>query len=78
MHHPEVRPKPAGSPAPEHEGPAVEPDSHGERTVGPRVSSDCGDVNVEVETVLGTPSQQAVVVQAKVQLRTDRVSLLQR
>ena len=73
--HPEVRPKPAGGPAAEHEGPAMEPDGHREGAV--RSSGHGGYVDVEVETVLGTAGQQAVIVQTKVQLRTDRVPLLQ-
>ena len=65
MHHPEVRPKPAGGPAPEHEGPAVEPDSHWEEVVG---LTDCRDrlVYIQVEAVLRAPRQQAFVIQAKV------------
>ena len=75
VHHPEVRPKPTGGPAPEHEGPAVEPDSNREEVVG---LTNCGDglVHVQVEAVLRAPRQQALVIQAKVQLGTDRVSLL--
>ena len=74
VHHPEVRPKPTGGPAPEHEGPAVEPDSHREGPGG--VSSHGRNVNIEVETVLSTTSQQTIIVQPEVELRTDRVPLL--
>ena len=53
-----------GSTAAEHEGSTVEPDSHRESPV--RVSCDGGNINIEVETVLGTAGQQPVIVQTKV------------
>ena len=41
----------------------------------PLVSGD-GHIDVEVETVLGTASQQSVIVQTEVKLGTDGVSSL--
>ena len=74
VNHPEVGTKPAGSTAAKHKGSTMDPDSHREEVM---ISGEGRDVNIEVETVLGTAGQQAIIAQTKAYLRTDRVPLLQ-